>query len=608
MKKVLIIIGLIVVAAAVAVGVFVMQGKKLSDIVQPFTKTATSAPKVTLANYVPDEAVAYLGVYGLQDTWNDFQKSNIWKKLSALPLWKDLDIKTGIATFQQEIKAQAGIEVNEKNIMELIGRQIAFAVFMNSSAQKTPSAVVLAQVGAKTRLLSAFIDLTKQGEGPYEKIKYKGVTVYHVKATEQSPTDMSIAVVKDILVIEIGLETKNINSIIDLVMKGGRGKSMAKNINFIQATDSKNGPYMQELFLDAKTIVADMDKIELPEALQDETIKEGIKNTLGTINLMGGSGKFSGGLYTKLIIIPNKDPKNKELTQLWNARPQKAKSLRYVPKETLLFNSSQSLDIPKLWSVWQDSIITQNAGTANEIITAVNSLETNLNISLKDDIFPVLGDEISYILTDVDMQGFIPIPKVAVMFNVKNKDSALVMMQKIIDSINSFASAGEPGALPLLTLEKTDYMGVPITVSKITSFPIPGLTPCYAVVDNELIITSNNSTLQDMIAVYQGKKDSIYKSANYAKVKKVFTDKNNQLSYIDLEKTLNKMVEVCRWLIDLQRSATQIGALTPQTVDLITNNLIPFIQSFNSLKVLAANTVYTNKGIEKVIVYKVEDL
>ena len=608
MKKVLIIVGLIIVTAGIAIGVFVMQGKKPADLMKTLTSTAPSVPKVTLANYVPDNAVAYLGVYGIQGSWNEFKQSNIWKKLTALPLWAELDIATGIATFQQEIKAQAGIEINEKNIMELIGRQIAFSIFMKTEAQNTPSAVVLAKVGTKTRLLSALMSFAEQGEGPYEKLQHNGITVYHVKATEETPTDMSIAVAKDILLIEIGTETKNINSIIDLVIKGGGNKSIASNDRFKTATDAKNGPYMQELFVDAKTIVDSMDNIELPEAFQDETIKDGIKNTLGTVNLMGGSGKFSDGLYTKLIIVPNKDTRNKELSQLWNAQPQKSKSLRYVPKETLLFNSSQSLDIPKLWSVWQDSIITQNAGQANQIMTAINTLETNLNIRLKEDIFPVLGDEISYVLTDVDMQGFIPIPKVAIMFNVKDAGSANGMMGKIVDAINTFASAGEPGAAPMLIPEKIDYMGVPVTLTKIALFPIPGLTPCYAVVDNQLIVTSNNTTMQDMIAVYNGKKDSLYKSTNYARVKNVFTDKNNQLSYIDLEKTLNKMVEVCRWLIDLQRSATEIGALNPETVNLITNNLIPFIQSFNSIKVLAANTVYTNTGIEKVIVYKAEDL
>ena len=607
MKKLLIIVGLIVVAAGIAVGVFMMQGKQPSDIMRSIKGGAPSAPTETLANYVPDEAVAYLGVYGIQDTWNEFKKSNIWKKLSALPLWADLDVETGLATFQQEIKAQTGIEINEKNIMEIIGRQIAFSIFMKTQAQNTPSAVVLSKVGAKTRLLSTFMNLAEAGEGPYEKLQHNGVTIYHVKATEETPTDMSIAVAKDVLIVEIGLENKNINSVIDLITQGGT-KCISNSADFKEATDAKNGPYMQEMFVDAKTIVKSMDQIELPEAFQDETIKEGIRNTLGTVNMMGASGKFSDGLYTKLIIVPNKETPNKELTELWKAQPQKSKSLRYVPKETLLFNSSQSLDIPKLWSVWQDSIITQNAGQANEIMTAINTLETNLNIRLKDDIFPVLGDEISYVLTDVDMQGFIPIPKVAIMLNVKDKDAAISMMEKIVSAINTFASAGEPGAAPFLVPEQMTYMETPITTTKISLFPIPGLTPCYAVVDGQLIVTSNSTTMQDMIAVYNGKKDSLYKSPNYARVKNVFTDKNNQLSYIDLEKTLNKMVEICRWLIDLQRSATEIGALNPETVNLITNNLIPFIQSFNSIKVLAANTVYTNEGIEKVIVYKAEDL
>ena len=467
--------------------------------------------------------------------------------------------------------------------------------------------MVLAKVGAKTRILSGLLSLTQQADSPYETIEYNGVKIYTIAPTPETPTAMSYALSGDTLIIEVGQTTKNINAVIDMAKSDSRKGALSENLTFKEVTDSKNGPYFQELYVNSSDILKQLDQTELPAALQDEAVRNGIRTSLRSVSVLGGASKLDNGLYSRLLVVPNYDTDNAQLRQLWAASPEKSKAMRLVPKDSILFNSSQSLDIPALWNVWQEGIIAQDVDQANAIMSGVNALETTLNISLKNDVFPVLGTEVAYVLSDLSIEGFLPIPKAGIVLSVKDAAKADALMRKIIDSINNYYGAANPDAMPVLSLESSSYMDVPIVQAKITTLPIAGLTPSYMIIDDQLVIATNAMTLQQMIQVARGKESSLNKSDNYGKVKDVITDRNNQVSYINVEMTVARLVDICQWLIDLQRSTGEAGALDQDTLNLITNNLIPFIRSFDSIKALAANTIYTKNGIEKTIVYRVED-
>ncbi len=608
MKKVVGIIVVVVALAAVAIGVVMYrQGKTPGDMMKSLTQVTPSVPSETLATVVPQDAVAYIGIYDIKNHWKLFQKSNTWKEISSLQLWNDIDLKAAWDNFNQEFKNQVGIELNESNIMELFGRQFAIAMFMKNDRQAQPSIMVLAQVGTKTRILSGLVSLTQQADSPYETTEYNGVKIYSVAPTPETPTAMAYALAGDTLIIEIGQATKNINAVIDMVKSDSSKGALSENHTFKEVTDAANGPYFQELYVNSAELLAKLDQTELPEALQDETVRNSLRTSLKTISVLGGAAKLDNGLYSRLLVVPNYDTDNEQLRQLWAASPEKSKAMRLVPKDSILFNSSQSLDIPALWNVWQEGIITQDVDQANAIMSGVNALETTLDISLKNDVFPVLGSEVAYVLSDLSIEGFLPIPKAGIVVSVKDAAKADALMRKIIDAVNNYYGSADPNAMPVLAVETASFMDVPIVQAKITTLPVAGLTPSYMIIDDQLVIATNAMTLQQMVQVARGKESSLVKSDNYGRVKDIITDRNNQVSYINIEMTVERLVAICQWLIDLQRSTGEAGALDQDTLNLITNNLIPFIRSFDSVKALAANTIYTKHGIEKTIVYRVED-
>lgn len=606
MKKIAVGIGIVVVIAAVAIAVYMGVSKK--PILEQL-KDITAVQKDTPASVIPQDAVLYLGLYNIRENWETFKKSNFWKDITALPLWQDIQFQESLAAAQQDFKAQTGLELNEANIMELFGQEFAFAIFMNNERQQAPSAVLLSKVGAKTRLLSKLLALTDQTGQKFETIDYNGTNLYYTPATEANPVDMTFTIVQNMLVLEIGEQNNNIKAVIDMIKSTDKTGSLKSLPKFRRVTDQDSAPHSQVLYVNAKAVVDAVDAGVIPEAFQDEAVSAGIKNAMSSLDTIGGSTRITDGMYSKYIMIPNYNTDNEQLKEMWHAQPEPSKSLSLAPEETILFSSTQSLNLAKAWDVWQENLIRQNADQANAIMTTINAMETNLDLSLRNDVFPVLGSEMGYFVSDVDVQGFIPIPKLGAFFKITDTNQANRLMARIVAAINEWLAGGQPVTEEgqMLRVDATSYMDVPVNVIRITQFPVPGLTPSYAVIGDELVIASNSATLQDVIAVSKGKKAALRKAENFNRVNNVFTEKNNQMSFINIELAVNKLSDICRWVIDLQESAGDLGQLDPDTMALIKNNLIPFIQSFKSIKALGANTVYTNTGIEKVIVYKVED-
>lgn len=604
MKKIFTIIGVVLVVV-IAVSVFMLRkGEKSSDFIKSISGVSTA--DLSLAAIVPKDTACFVGVYDIRGNYQAFKTSNFFKRLSDLKLWKEMDLENTIDAVIASFKVQSGIELSEKNIMELIGRQLAGAIFVNTSYQKAPSIVLLTRVGTKTRLLSKLMDFTSQEEAGFEKTSHNGVAIYSTKATEESPMDSSFCIVKDILVLEMGTETKNINGVIDLVKSPDKKGSLFKNL-YYQSVVEKNENLAYEFFVNTEGALSAVSSPDFPGEFRNENLQTAVTTGLGTMNYMGGYGKFTDGLYTKTVVIPSEKVDNDMLKQLWKAKPKKSKSISFAPKNTIFFGASNSLDMPVVWETWQDAVAGgQNAEAANTVMGALNSLENNIGLSIKDDFLPILGDEFAYMLSDIDIKGVIPIPQIALMFKVKDVEAANAFMDKLVDSINKYVTPASD-ALPVLNVAKTTIMDQPINIVTITTFPIPGLSPCYAVIDDILVVATNSKTINGIIEVYKGKAESLRKSANYRKVSDVFTDKNNQLAYMNIEKTVDTLVQVFVWLISLQKSAADVGALNDETVRLVTENVVPFVKSFRSIKALALNTVFKDKKVEKIIVFKVKD-
>ncbi len=600
MKKFFAIIGVVLVVAAV--GFFVLRkGEAPSDLIKSMSGVTVS--DLSLANVVPKDTACFVGIYNIKGNYQALKRSNFFKQLSDLKLWKEIDLKNTLNAVTAGFKAQSGLDLSEKNIMELIGRQLGGAVFVNTSYQKSPSIMLLAKVGTKTKLLAKLLGFTNQdGLG---KTSYKGIDIFSTKATKDSPMNSSFCLVGDIFMLEIGEETKNINGVIDLVKSSDKKGSLAKNL-YYQSVVEENKNLSYEFFVNTDSALSAFNSPGFPEELKSGNLQTAVVSGLESMSFMGGYGKFADGFYTKTVVIPSEKTDNKIIKKLWSAKPKKSKTVSFVPEDAIFFGASNSLDIPLMWETWQDSIVARNADDANSLMNGLNSLENNIGLSIKDDFLPLLSDEVGYMLSDIDLSGSIPAPQIALMFKIKDKEATKSFMTKLVESINKYFTPAS-GDIPVLNVARTTIMDQPVNFVTITTFPIPELSPCYAVIDDLLVVATNSKTINGIIEVYKGKAKPLRKSVVYEKVGDVFTDKNNQFAYMNMEKTVDKLVDVFVWLISLRKSAADVGSLNDETVRLVTENVVPFVKSFRSIKALALNTVFKDKKVEKIMVFKVED-
>jgi len=415
MKK---IFAVIVVVVAIAVSVFMFRGgKKPSDLIKSISSVSTAGP--SLASIVPKDAACFVGVYNINGNYQAFKASNFFKQLSSLKLWEDIDLENTLDVVISNFKTQSGVELSEKNIMELIGRQLAGAILVNTSHQKVPSIVLMTRVGTKTRLLSKLMGFVDQESSGYEKTSYNGVSIYGIKATEESPMDSSFCVVKDIMILEIGTETKNTNGVIDLVKSSDKKGSLLKNLYYQNVVEEKEN-LVYEFFINTKEALDAVNSPDFPGEFKTENLQTAVTTALKTMDSVGSYGKFTDGFYTKTVVVPNEKIDNEMLKKLWHAKPKKSKSISFAPKNTIFFGASNSLDIPVVWETWQDSVANQSAEDASIVMDSLNSLENNLGLSIKDDFLPILGDEFSYMLSGIDIKDDIPIPQIAFMFKIKD--------------------------------------------------------------------------------------------------------------------------------------------------------------------------------------------
>ena len=91
---------------------------------------------------------------------------------------------------------------------------------------------------------------------------------------------------------------------------------------------------------------------------------------------------------------------------------------------------------------------------------------------------------------------------------------------------------------------------------KTLSYPIPGFSPSYALRDRSLIAGLDRISVQTIIDVAAGARDSILSSGKFAEMRKMLPGRVNQLTYIDCERALEAGEGVVRWLLAVKRLTT----------------------------------------------------
>lgn len=641
MKKLL---GVLIVAAVIAIAVIV--GLKLI------------APKeVVMAEILPQDVSFYYSIQNLETIWKNIKTSNFWREFSNLKLLQDIQIASGLQDLKNQFKENVGVELTEENFLKLTGREFVVAII--PAEQNAPPKILLLSRGKNkqtlTDIVNPIIDKVKQGDPTkIEEIQHEGKTISHIKSASADQPDIYIALLDNILIVGIGDTIANIKTTID-ISAGANKKSLAESENYkkIIGLVGEKKELAGLFYMDFTKMKKYLQGLTLPGP---EGTPTQVTTGMETLNYVGGWTEIKDGLITKLYVYPNTEALTPEMKKMWEAEPQIPATLRFVPENVLLYIASSTLDLATIWNMWQTNLKAQAPEQAQPILDNITNFETEWAIDIENDILPLVGNEVAFVFSDINTEGFMPIPKLGLAVKVTDKGKADALIADLIRKNNEKAAAeaakiaeaatpetpavegaeteetgaeeAEPAAPPpairfQINLVEEQYEGEPI---KALQLPLvgTGIAPGYTYIDDYLVIGATTKTLQEMIDVKKGKIKPLGQDPIYQKLASILPEKNNQASFINMERLMDIAIGICNWVVSFQQLGIQQGpppedpkelelynqqkAQAEATIATINNNVVPLLKTLKAIKLVATASENKIDHIEQTLVLRVEDI
>ncbi|MBI1883798.1 MAG: DUF3352 domain-containing protein [Chlamydiae bacterium] len=639
----------IVIVAVVAVGAFValkvvksrtagVEGP--SGVERPVTEALSSYSGVAIADVVPSDVVVFLSARNTRSTWDLIKNSNFWQQASSLKIWESAQLGMGLKNFKDQFKTNMGFDLTEENVLGLFGQDLSIALLGSKEGLANPQLLLMAKTDPKVDIqgkMSALVEKVKPTV-TVEEVEYNGQKISRLRNPNVPGPEFNYAIIGDIFALTIGVDDTGIRKVADLVSK----KSMEALGSSTQYKDAVGalkirGDLRGIIFVNMSKIVDLIKAMPAPEGTP-KGFTEGLEQTLGTIKSVAAAVGFDRGMLVKLFFVKNQEvaaasPQGQLLTG-WDSLPKETQSLKYLPEDSLLLTVSNSIDFMKIWDVWQKNLETQNADQAKAILDGLASFEKDSGVQIKQDILSWLDDEVCFSITNVDMSGLFPFPHLVFLAKVKDGGKALEGMQKIADyAVHKSAPEGvsapagqtaglsentegdtallsspqptpSPSLLGQIKVSEEEYNGVNIHFLEV-QLPYQTLNPSYALVNNFLVIGINKDSVKHVIDVSKGTSKAVTEDSAFRSTTADFSPKVNQVAFLNMEKTLQVVIDITNWANNLQKGRGEAGAQTDQ---IIQENVIPFLESLRVFKSIAVEAVNENHGIKETMYVQMEDL
>jgi len=637
MKKwLLAVVAVVVIAVVAVVGLKMMKAPK----------------KAVISETLPQEVAFYYSIQNVETIWKNVKTSNFWKELTGLKLLQEAQISTGIQDLQKQFKDNIGIDLTEANFMKLAGTQLVIAVIPGKE-QTAPPKILLLFEGKNRQDLQSITNpiiekIKKDDPTKIEETDYKKEKIVHIKAASADQPEIYFFLANNILTVGVGDTLTQVQEVADL--SSGQSKtSLASTENFKKLSGfvGANTNVAATFYMDFAKMKSYFSGLTIPgtEGAQAQVNSVG----LDSINYIGGWTEIKDGLVTKLYIYPNTSALSPEMKKMWETKPEIAKTLSFTPEKTLLYIGATTIDLPALWNLWQTNLKTQAPDQAQTILNALLGFEKDWGVNIASDVLASLGGEVALIFSDINTEGFIPVPKLGLAVKVNNKDK----IEKTITDLtkkNNDKAAAEAAKVAEPTTKSTQEKTAEATASetetapslrfqinfkeedydgqKIKTIQLPlvgaGIAPGYTYIDDYLVIGATAKTLQEMIDIKKGKGKSILQDSTYAKLASVVPKENNQSTFINMERLMDVATGISGWIANLQQMSIPQGpapenaddlaqynqqkAQAEATIATINNSVIPLLNTLKSIKTIATASVNKQDHIEQTMVIRIEDI
>ena len=511
-----------------------------------------AAREIPFADVFPAGAIGYVGVRGGAELVDDLIGSNAWKKLNGVESVRDFTREA-----REKLERRGAPIPALRTLSALLGEHAAAAIYGRESRFGRS---ILAAV--KTREKGeAILALVTSGFGGKAAGSYRERELYSfripalvgLEGVYARGGDTSIAVVSQS--DPMGL----LKAAIDLsARKGGSPLSGDKQFKAgLGAPPRGAGTLIGCAYLDVKAIEKEFQGLKTAIAKRMRERNSAAADAVARVGMgqfpcmsWGGYLYRHQGLVGNLHMCLDGARLSAEQRALFEVGAGKLDLLRYVPAGAIAVSASRLGNIRTAWKLYR-----AQAG-ATQAMDILSLCEKRLGLDLDREVFPWRGEEMSLQLSDVLTGGLLPAARVGVVLSVSDRSAAEKALTALMERFaQPPATQGQqkPWAFlrPVITSE--EYKSEKI---KTLSYPIPGFSPSYALRDRSLIAGLDRISVQTIIDVAAGARDSILSSGKFAEMRKMLPGRVNQLTYIDCERALEAGEGVVRWLLAVKRLTT----------------------------------------------------
>jgi len=168
-------------------------------------------------------------------------------------------------------------------------------------------------------------------------------------------------------------------------------------------------------------------------------------------------------------------------------------TMKLVPENAILYSWGGCYDFEQSWGLARQRL-EENPQMSQGIIKLKKRFEKHFNVNIRKDVVPLLGNEIGGYLTDVDMQGNYPFPRLLLFVKIKNRPAAEALLDKFTQH-------------PVMPLQSEDYQHVNIHY---VTLPLgANMDPAYGFLGDYLLVATSRQLLKRSIDAYSDSLRSI---------------------------------------------------------------------------------------------------
>ena len=241
---------------------------------------------------------------------------------------------------------------------------------------------------------------------------------------------------------------------------------------------------------------------------------------------------------TKLIMGIDRRQMSPALLGATGIRPMDNPTLKYIPKDAMLYSWQNTVDLKLYWQEFQQS----PGVTADDIAEVRRTVATQTGMDLET-LIAAFGTQAGFLVNTINMNGMFPIPEIALFIETVDPDRVDGLIKAQVSQFN----------MPLMqeTYNGTDlhYVALPLG---------DALSPAYTFSEGFCTLAINRNLLKAMLDAPDT--DHLGDSPGFQSVDRGLSDANNNIFYMDTQRLLTATREL------IGRSLTWMALAKPDGV------------------------------------------